>query len=60
MLDLSVSFKNFKVTSNLVDGDLYFDDTRVGTLENGEYEVSDYPLTDSAQAYVKKNSQTGI
>lgn len=59
LLDLSVSFKNFKVTSNLVDGDLYFDDTRVGTLENGEYEVSDYPLTDSAQAYVKKKFSDG-
>ncbi len=59
LLDLSVSFKTFKVTSNLTDGELYFDDTRVGTLTNGEYEVSDYPLTDSAQAYVKKNYSDG-
>ena len=28
LLDLSVSFKSFKVTSNLTDGELYFDDTR--------------------------------
>lgn len=59
VLDLSVTFKNFKVTSNLVDGELYFDNTRVGTLENGEYEVSDYPLTDSAKAYVKKKFSDG-
>ncbi len=59
LLDLSVSFKTFTVTSNLTDGELYFDDTRVGTLTNGEYEVSDYPLTDSAQAYVKKNYSDG-
>lgn len=32
LLDLSVSFKSFKVTSNLTDGELYFDDTRVGTF----------------------------
>ena len=59
LLDLSVSFKSFKVTSNLTDGELYFDDTRVGTLENREYDVSDYPLTDSAKAYVKKKFSDG-
>lgn len=59
LLDLSVSFKTFKVTSNLTDGELYFDDTRIGTLTNGEYEVSDYPLTDSAQAYAKKSYSDG-
>ena len=59
LLDLTVSFKTFKVTSNLTDGELYFDDTRIGTLSNGEYDVSDYPLTDSAQAYVKKNYSDG-
>ena len=58
-LDLTVSFKNFTVTSNLTDGDLYFDDTRVGTLSDGKYQVTDYPLTDSAKAYVKKNYADG-
>ena len=53
-LDLSVSFKNFTVTSNLTDGELYFDKTRIGTLKDGQYEVSDYPVTESAKAYVKK------
>ena len=43
----------------MTDGELYFDDTRIGTLSNGEYDVSDYPLTDSAQAYVKKNYSDG-
>lgn len=59
VLDLTVSFKNFTVTSNIKDGELYFDDTRVGSLSNGKYEVSDYPLTDAAQAYVKKKYSDG-
>ena len=59
LLDLTVSFKTFNVTSNLTDGELYFDDTRIGTLSNGKYEVNDYPLTDSAKAYVKKKYSDG-
>lgn len=58
-LDLSVTFKHFTVTSNITDGDLYFDDTRIASLKDGQYEVDNYPLTDSAQAYVKKTFADG-
>ncbi|VTS42312.1 Predicted membrane protein [Streptococcus pseudoporcinus] len=54
IIDLSVTFKNFTVSSNLADGYLYFDDSRIGSLKDGIYEVKDYPVTNSAQAYVKK------
>ena len=59
ILDLTVTFKSFTVTSNLLDGDLYFDDTRVATLSDGRCEVADYPLTNSAQVYVKKTYSDG-
>lgn len=53
-LDLTVTFKNFTVTSNAKDWELYFDDSRIGSLTDGKYEVKDYPLTGTAKAYVKK------
>lgn len=59
LIDLTVTFKNFTVTSNLKDGDLYFDDSRVGTLREGEYKVVDYPITEAAQVYVKKKFMDG-
>lgn len=59
VLDLRVTFKNFSVTSNLKDGELYFDDSRVGTLKEGAFQVTDYPLTGAAQAYVKKKFMDG-
>lgn len=58
-INLDVSFKNFVVTSNLADADLYFDKTKIGTLTDGRYEVKDYPLTASAKAYVKKSFSDG-
>ncbi|MEW6857829.1 hypothetical protein ABG751_10640 [Streptococcus iniae] len=59
VIDLTVTFKNFTVTSNLKDGELYFDDSRVGTLREGEYKVVDYPITDASQVYVKKKFMDG-
>lgn len=58
-LDLSVTFKHFTVTSNLTDGELYFDDTKMASLTDGQYEVDNYPLTNSAQVYVKKTFADG-
>ncbi|EKS21009.1 hypothetical protein HMPREF9318_00963 [Streptococcus urinalis FB127-CNA-2] len=58
-LDLTVTFKNFTVTSNLGEGELYFDKTRIGSLKEGQYQVKEYPLTDSAKAYVEKNFSDG-
>lgn len=58
-INLDVSFKNFTVTSNVTDGELYFDKTHVGTLTNGQYEVSDYPLTQDAQVFVSKTFSDG-
>lgn len=59
VLDLSVTFMNFTVSSNLTDGELYFDDSRIGSLKEGTYKVEDYPVTHTAQAYVKKNFPDG-
>ncbi|MGT2958335.1 hypothetical protein A9Q68_07585 [Streptococcus bovimastitidis] len=59
VLDLSVTFMNFTVSSNLTDGELYFDDSRIGSLKEGTYKVEDYPVTHAAQAYVKKNFPDG-
>ncbi|MEX2784766.1 zinc ribbon domain-containing protein [Streptococcus sp. H49] len=59
VLDLFVTFKNFTVNSNLTDGDLYFGETKVAALANGTYQVEDYPVTDSADAYVKKTFEDG-
>lgn len=59
VLDLSVTFMNFTVSSNLTDGELYFDDSRIGGLKEGTYKVEDYPVTYAAQAYVKKNFPDG-
>ncbi|MGT2887932.1 zinc ribbon domain-containing protein [Streptococcus didelphis] len=59
VLDLSVIFKTFTVTSNLKDSELYFDDNRIGTLKEGQYQVSDYPVTRKSKAYVKKHFPDG-
>ncbi|MDW7797748.1 hypothetical protein SCR05_09345 [Streptococcus canis] len=59
VLDLSVTFKTFTVTSNVKEGDLYFEDNRVGTLKEGHFQVEDYPVTDSAKAYIKKTFPDG-
>ncbi|MGT2935561.1 zinc ribbon domain-containing protein [Streptococcus castoreus] len=59
VLDLSVTFKNFSVTSNVKEGELYFDENRVGTLREGKFQVDHYPVTDTAQAYIKKTFPDG-
>ncbi|MGT2946135.1 zinc ribbon domain-containing protein [Streptococcus chenjunshii] len=59
VLDLHISFKNFTVNSNLTDGDLYFGETKVASLADGTYQVEDYPVTDSVDAYVKKTFEDG-
>ncbi|WP_373809053.1 zinc ribbon domain-containing protein [Streptococcus ferus] len=58
-IDLSVSFKNFTVRSNLKDGDLYFGKKRIASLSNGEYQVSDYPADESVSVYVRKTFSDG-
>lgn len=59
VLDLSVSFKHFTITSNLSEGEIYFGDDRVGSLKDGRYQVSDYPITKNSKAFVKKNFPDG-
>lgn len=59
VLDLSVTFKNFTVSSNLTEGELYFDEDRVGTLKKGQYQVIDYPITNGSKAFVKRNFPDG-
>lgn len=59
MLDLSVSFRTFLVTSNAKRGDLYFDDNHIGTLKDGQLQVEDYPVTENAQAYMKTTFPDG-
>lgn len=59
VLDLSVTFKTFTVTSNVKEGELYFDDNRVGTLKEGEFQVQDYPVTEGAEAYITKTFPDG-
>ncbi|MGT2933730.1 zinc ribbon domain-containing protein [Streptococcus catagoni] len=58
-LDLTVTFKNITVTSNLKEGELYFDDSRVGTLSDGKCQVKDYPISGTVKAYVKKSFPDG-
>lgn len=53
-IDLSVAFKSFTVTSNLMDGNLYFGDNRIAKLKDGSYSVENYPVTDGSKAYIKK------
>lgn len=53
-IDLSVAFKSFTVTSNLMDGNLYFGDNRIAKLKDGSYSVDNYPVTDGSKAYIKK------
>ncbi|EHI70869.1 zinc ribbon domain-containing protein [Streptococcus ictaluri] len=59
LLDLSLLFKTFTVVSNVKDGELYFDDNRVGTLSDGQFQVEDYPVTETAQAMIKKRFPDG-
>lgn len=59
VLDLSVSFRTFLVTSNAKQGDLYFDDNHIGTLKDGQLQVEDYPVTENAQAYMKTTFPDG-
>ncbi|WP_223200888.1 TcaA 3rd/4th domain-containing protein, partial [Listeria monocytogenes] len=53
-IDLSVAFKSFTVTSNLMDGNLYFGDNRIAKLKDGSHSVENYPVTDGSKAYIKK------
>ncbi|MGT2772304.1 TcaA 3rd/4th domain-containing protein [Streptococcus marimammalium] len=59
VIDLSVLFKTFKVKSNITTGELYFDERRIGNLKNGEFDVSEYPTSDSVDVYVKKQFPDG-
>ncbi|MBJ8326395.1 zinc ribbon domain-containing protein [Streptococcus pacificus] len=58
-IDLSVRFKTFKVKSNITAGELYFSDRRIGSLKEGEFDVSEYPTSDSVDVYVKKQFPDG-
>ncbi|MBJ8350180.1 zinc ribbon domain-containing protein [Streptococcus zalophi] len=58
-IDLSVRFKTFKVKSNITAGELYFSDRRIGSLKDGEFDVSEYPTSDSVDVYVKKQFPDG-
>ncbi|KGR73365.1 zinc ribbon domain-containing protein [Streptococcus phocae subsp. salmonis] len=60
LIDLSVSFKQFSVTSNIKDAELYIDAERVGTLKEGQLELADYPVTATSKAYVKKRFPDGV
>lgn len=54
LIDLTVVFKNFSVTSNSKDGELFVNQSPIGMLKDGSYEVKDYPMTEIADVYIKK------
>lgn len=58
-LDLRVTFKTFTVTSNVRDGELYVDGERVETLKAGQLQLEEYPVTETAKAYIKKTFPDG-
>lgn len=59
LLDLTVTFKTFSVTSNLKDGLLYFGDKQIAQLKEGSYAVEDYPVSDDLEVYVGRKFPDG-
>ncbi|WP_159796145.1 zinc ribbon domain-containing protein [Streptococcus halichoeri] len=58
-IDLSVAIKQFKVVSDLKDGEVYADGIRIGTLKDGSFAVTDFPVTPTSKLFVKKNFPDG-
>ena len=54
---MNVQYISFSVSSNITDGDLYVGAKKVGSLVNGEAEVSNLAVTGDALVYVKKTFQ---
>lgn len=58
-IDLSVSFKTFSVTSNLLDATLYLGDTKLAQLQDGHYDLEDYPISENVEVYISKTFPDG-
>ncbi len=54
---MNVQYISFSVSSNITDGDLYVGAKKVGSLVNGEAQVSNLAVTGDALVYVKKTFQ---
>ncbi|GAJ61197.1 zinc ribbon domain-containing protein [Streptococcus parauberis] len=59
LIDLTVVFKNFSVTSNSKEGELFVNESPIGMLKDGSYDVKDYPMTEIADVYLKKSFADG-
>ncbi|KHD44684.1 zinc ribbon domain-containing protein [Streptococcus hongkongensis] len=59
LIDLTVTFKNFSVTSNSKEGELFVNQSPIGMLKDGNFEVKDYPMTETADIYLKKAFSDG-
>lgn len=59
VLDLSFQFKTFSISSNLLDGQVYSDEQKIGQLVDGGASFEDLAVTPGAQVYVKKTFPDG-
>lgn len=59
VIDLSVAFKTFSVTSNLLDGQLYFGEESVAQLVDGSHALENFPVAEETEVYVGKNFPDG-
>lgn len=48
-------FKSFSVTSNSKEGELFVNQSPIGMLKEGVYDVKDYPMTETADVYLKNH-----
>ncbi|MFC3931640.1 zinc ribbon domain-containing protein [Streptococcus dentapri] len=58
-IKLDVKYLNFKLKSNISDGDVYVGSKKIGKVTNGQYSASHLAVTDSASVYVQKKFSDG-
>lgn len=54
-IDLAIEYLSFTVQSNLLDGDLYVGSRKIGTLQNGRFEITNLAVTSAGSIYVQKD-----